>query len=320
MSAGMDPTPVLSLDFGGTKLAAALVDISSGKVLAGKKELTNNRGARGSITRMFELGHELLRENGVSIPLRTGISFGGPVTLDRRSVLMSNHVADWEGIRLPELAEDQFGCPAFMDNDANLAALGSWIFDMDRQPDFMLYLQISTGIGSGIIAGRELYRGGSLAGEIGHATIIPGGPECLCGKHGCLESLSAGWALARAGRSVLSNARATDPIYLLSGGDLVRVDARLLLEAASQGDAAANSEVEKAFLALGYAISTLITLFDPQVVVLGGGVTRARQQIQSCILPVLQAELHPLFKDRYRLIFSKLDGAETILGAAYLDH
>ncbi|MBA4421287.1 MAG: sugar kinase [Anaerolinea sp.] len=313
-------SPVLALDFGGTKLAAAVVDIATGEIRSIVRHLTpSHQGANPSIQKMFEIGHQVLEDCNFKLPMRVGISFGGPVTLDRRNVLMSNHVPDWEGIPLPQLAEEEFGCPAWMDNDANLAALGSWIFDANRSPDQMVYLQISTGIGAGLILNRKLYRGSSLAGEIGHVTIIPDGPLCNCGKRGCLESLSAGWALARAGRDVLKLSTSEDLLYKMAHGKPENIDAQMLLEAANKGDMRAYNAVRDAFTALGIAISTMITLFDPQVFILGGGVTRAEAQMRSIIQPVIQKELHPLFMNRCQLLFSKLEGKETILGAAYLE-
>ena len=267
---------------------------------------------------MFEMGAQALQQCTLAIPARVGISFGGPVNLDRKAVLMSNHVADWEGIPLPRLATQAFGCPAFMDNDANVAALGSWTYDVNCGPDNMVYLQVSTGIGSGIILDRKLYRGGGLAGEVGHITVIPGGPECVCGKRGCLESLCAGWAIARAGREALQKTTENSPLYQLSRGDPNLVDAHLVIDAARAGDPLAIEVTSQAFTALGIAIANVISLFDPQMIILGGGVTRAEAEMRAVLEPVITKELHPLFADRYQLSFSKLNGKETLLGAALL--
>lgn len=310
---------VLALDIGGTKLAAAVINAADGRILTEVRlAAPSEQGAPAVIQAMFEMGTEAMKEANLIHPARVGISFGGPVSADRKSVLMSNHVAGWGGIPLPRLAEETFGCPAYMDNDANAAALGSWHFDTGCEPDNLIYVQISTGIGSGIVLHRKLYRGGSLAGEVGHTTVIPDGPECVCGKHGCLESLCAGWALARAGREALKSADAASPLRRMSGGDSHRVDARLMIEAARAGDAQAAAIIHQAFTALGIAIANVISLFDPQTVVLGGGVTRAESEMRAVLEPVIDRELHPLFKNRCKLEFSKLNGKETLLGAALL--
>src|SRR5512133_1123296 len=131
---------VLALDFGGTKLAAAVVNTSSGQILAYQRHLTPaHQGADASIQAMFKLGREVIQTAGISQPARVGISFGGPVSADRQRVLVSHHVADWNGIPLTQLASEAFDCPALMDNDANVAALGAWAFDAHRQPKNLVY-------------------------------------------------------------------------------------------------------------------------------------------------------------------------------------
>jgi len=267
---------------------------------------------------MFDMGRQALEECGLSTPARVGISFGGPISADRKEVLMSCHVAGWEGVPLPKLASEAFDCPAEMDNDANAAALGSWYFDTHTEPDDMVYVQISTGIGSGLILNRNLFRGGGMAGEIGHITVIPDGPECMCGKRGCLESLCAGWALARDGREALEKASKDSALYQLCEGDPSQIDVQLLIQAARRGDSQAKAIVNRAFTALGIAIANVISLLDPQVIVLGGGVARAEKEMRAVLDPVIRRELYPPFRERYKLRFSHLNGKETLLGAALL--
>ena len=315
-----DNPKVLSLDFGGTKLSAAVINVKSGEICSLVKHATPSQGgAKTSIQKMFEIAKQALIQCNLTSPSRVGISFGGPVALDRKTVLMSNHVAHWEGIPLPQMASDVFICPAAMDNDANAAALGSWWFDAKREPDYMIYIQISTGIGAGLILNRHLYRGRSLAGELGHITMLHNGPQCMCGKQGCLESLSAGWAIARVAREVLTLVTPESPLYRICGGDEEKIDARMLIQAANDGDTAAKTAVTYAFTMLGIAIANVISLFDPQVVMLGGGVARAEAEMRAVLEPVIERELHPLFKDRCTLRFSQLEGKETLLGAALLE-
>ncbi|MCE1252890.1 MAG: ROK family protein [Anaerolineae bacterium] len=310
---------VLALDFGGTKLAAAVVDIQNGQILAQQRQATPaEQGADGSIKTMLTLGRQVLKDCTLAAPARVGISFGGPVSGDCRTVLMSNHVPGWENVPLPQLVSETFGCPAAMDNDANAAALGSWWYDAHREPDHMVYIQISTGIGAGLVLKREIYRGAAIAGEIGHITVVPNGPLCVCGKHGCLESLTAGWAIARAGRKALENAVHGSPLWQACQGDADRLDARLVIQAANAGDPTAGEIINDAFSALGIAIANMILLYDPQTVMLGGGVARAQREMLAVMEPVIERELHPLSKKRCKLQFSGLEGRETLLGAAHL--
>ena len=320
MPDGTSSSPyVLALDFGGTKLAAALVDTLSGQILVYRRHETPAlQGAPASIRTMIELGKQVLQEAGIRQAARVGISFGGPVSLDRQQVLVSNHVANWEGIALPHLFAETFGCPVAMDNDANTAALGAWAFDAQRQPNNLVYIQISTGVGAGLILNRGLFRGGALAGEIGHITMRPGGPECTCGKRGCLESLCSGWAIARDGRNALTTATPDSLLARLCQGRPDNLDARLVLEAARCGDPLAKQIAETAFTALGVAIANVISLVDPDWIILGGGIVQAEQVVRAVLEPVLERETPAIFKDRCRLTFSTLAGRETLLGAALL--
>jgi glucokinase len=311
--------PVLALDFGGTKLAAAVVDTASGTILAYQCQTTPPRqGAPASIESMFNLGNQALAEAGMQRPARVGISFGGPVSVDRQQVLVSYHVADWEGKRLPSLAAEAFGCPAAMDNDANAAALGAWGFDALRQPDHLVYIQISTGVGAGLILNRDIFRGGALAGEFGHITMQVGGPPCPCGKRGCVEALCSGWAIARDGLAALPHAASGSPLHRLSQRAAGDPDARLVLQAAREGDPLAHEIAERAFGALGVAIANVICLLDPQVVMLGGGITQSQDIIRPIIETTLVREVPAMFKDRCQLRFCTLQGRETLLGAALL--
>jgi len=317
---GNQQAKVLALDFGGTKLAAAVVDISSGELCSLVRENTPVEGkAEASIQMMFAMGKKALAQCGLEKPARVGISFGGPVALGRKTVLMSNHVTGWENMPLPQMAADYFLAPAAMDNDANAAALGAWWFDAHAEPDGMVYIQISTGIGSGLILNRQLYRGGCLAGELGHITMVENGPLCVCGKHGCLESFSAGWAIARDGQEAFKRSAKDSPLYTLCAGNPQLIDARLVVQAYRLGDEAAKAVITKAFTILGIAIAIVISLVDPQMIILGGGVARSEEEMRSIVEAVVKKELHPLLRNRCKLSFSRLEGKETLLGAALLE-
>jgi glucokinase len=310
---------VLALDFGGTKLASAVIDPNGGRVLSFCQQFTPaEHGSAASIQTMLDLGFQAIAQAGVKEVSRVGISFGGPVSADRQAVLHSFHVSDWEGVGLPGLASEAFGCPASMENDANAAALGAWTFDAHQSPDHMVYIQISTGVGAGFILNRNLYRGGALAGEFGHITAKPGGERCTCGKNGCVESICSGWALARDGQTALHQVSPGSPLRRLASVQGDRVDARIVFQAAREGDALAQKIIEDAFSALGTAIANTICLLDPGLVLLGGGVMRSWDLIQPILETTLEREVHPMFKNRYRLDCSKLEGRETLLGAALL--
>ena len=312
---------VLAFDFGGTKLAAGVVDADRGRVLSLVRIPTPaSQGASGSIDAIVQAGRQALEAAGVGLGELhpgIGISFGGPVSKDRRTVLRSMHVEAWESIDLPDRIAALFDRPTYMDNDANAAALGEWAYGAGKGAENLLYVQISTGIGAGLIVQRKVYRGSGLVGELGHSTVLVDGPLCSCGKHGCLESLAAGWAIAREGRALLENGGSLR-LGELSDDRPERIDAELVLRASQEGDPGSLAVVGRALHYLAIGIANAICLVDPEVVVIGGGVTRARSVVQAILEPELAEFLPAMFRGRVRLAFSELEGLETLLGAALL--
>lgn len=316
----MNEKLVLALDFGGTKLAAAVVDLAQEKIVGPiiRQPTPVAEGAHGTLKAMLACGRQALAACDQSPAIQAvGISFGGPVSQDRQSVLVSNHVANWNGVPLVAEISQAFQLPAVMDNDGNVAALGEWWFGGQRHLDNLVYIQISTGVGGGFIFGRQLYRGAGLAGEPGHYLVDQNGPRCSCGRQGCLESFCSGWALARAGQAAL--AQGTAPILArLSHNRAEAVNAALVFEACRAADPACQAMVSEALGHLARMVVNLITCLDPQVVVLGGGLTHSRDLFEKYFTPVLAEQMHPFFRDRCQVKFSALEGGELLLGAALL--
>jgi glucokinase len=317
-----DTTQVaLALDFGGTKLSAGLVDLETGRVIDRARWTTPQMaGAQSSLASMIEHGKLLTsRHHAVGGALRgVGISFGGPLSPDRQTVLRSMHVSGWEGVPLPRLVADAFGLPTVMDNDANLAALGEWRYGAGQQTRHMLYIQVSTGIGAGLILDARLYRGAGLAGEFGHMTLLEDGPTCACGKRGCLESLSSGWAIARDGQLALQNAPAGSPLREASDKSSGALTAKLVIEAARAGDALAQAVVARAATFLGIGIATTINLLDPELIVIGGGVAKAEDMLRPPVEAALGQHVVPPLRHRARIGFWTLGDDTTLIGAGAL--
>lgn len=313
---------VLALDFGGTKLAAAVVDLGKEKIVSPviRQQTPVSEAASGTLKAMIACGTKaLLAFDQPRSVKAVGISFGGPLSDDRQSVLRSNHVADWNGAPLVAAVSQAFQLPAVMDNDGNVAALGEWWFGGYRHLDNLVYVQISTGVGGGFILGRKPYRGSGLAGELGHYIVEVNGPQCACGRKGCLESVCSGWAIAREGRDALLNRPGACPTLVqLSQNKPEAVTASMLFEACRAFDPACVTIVRKALNNLAILIVNLITCVDPQIVVIGGGLTRSRDIFETYLIPVVHEQMHPFFKGRCQIEISTLDGNALLLGAALL--
>ena len=182
-----------------------------------------------------------------------------------------------------------------MDNDANAAALGEALFGAGRGHHDLLYVNVGTGIGAGLIFNGRLHHGRhGLAGEIGHVTVVPGGPECACGKRGCLEAFASGRSLGRRGRE----AAAADPqggarLVALAGGQVEAIQGPHVIQAAAAGDPLAARLVEDTAGYLGLALGNAANLLDPGLIVLGGGLSEAGDVLFTPLQGAVRRHLLP---------------------------
>lgn len=252
------------IDKGGTRHTLALADERGEVIQRVQHDTDRYAGARvelESLQRDAGLLLDEARAFGSSVQA-IGISFGGPVDVKTGSTLLSHHVEGWEGVPLRHLFEEWFGLPTAIDNDANVGALGEWKFGAGVGCWDMVYINVGTGIGGGVIANGQVVRGtNNLAGEIGHTTIDPSGPVCTCGRRGCLESFASGPAIERRFRE-----------RFLSEG-LEPVGCREIFSKAAAGDADATATVVEAADYLARGIGASVSLLNPELVVLGGGLS-----------------------------------------------
>lgn len=293
----------LGLDLGGTKLAVGVAD-EAGRLLAQRRAPTDGQaGPEGALATLSALVHDL---GDLARPVDgIGVSFGGPVAPDRQTTLLSHHGPGWEQFPLAERAASLWNAPVEMDNDANAAALGEALFGAARRDRDILYLTVSTGIGGGIVIDRKLYRGSrGLAGEIGHTIVVPDGPLCPCGKRGCLEAVAAGPMIARA--------------YAEAAGEPAAPGAEEVFQRAARGDPVAEEILNRAIEGLGLGIANAINLLDPDVVVLGGGVTRAGDALFVPLRKVVRRHGAPAPPGAVPIRAAALGDAVGVLGAIAL--
>ena len=266
---------LLALDFGGTKHTAAVMAHGEHRWRAHRR-IFSAPGADAShdLATICSLAHDLLAGER---PAAVGVSFGGPVDFCSGIVRLSHHVPGWENTPLRAMLEREFGAPASVDNDANVAALGEHRFGAGQGCDSMMYLTVSTGVGGGWILNGQPWRGaGGMAGEIGHTVVDADGPVCLCGKRGCVERLASGPYIAQRASEWLEIQLDRGHILRdLAGGDVETITAQLVAQAAARGDTLAWEALEIGAWALGVGIGNAANLVNPERFVLGGGVTKA---------------------------------------------
>lgn len=284
---------ILALDFGGTKLTAAVISPGTNYWQAHRRAFSPpNADANTDIKIMTTLAREVLGEEQ---PAAIGVSFGGPVDYTTGTVRLSHHVPGWENIQLLSMLQSEFNAPTSVDNDANVAALGEHRFGAGKGMNSLFYITVSTGVGGGWILNGKPWRGaGGMAGEIGHTVVDPNGPICLCGKRGCVERLASGLYIAQQVKESLQTKSNQGQILRnLVNNNLENITAKVVSQAAAQGDDVAIKAIEKAAWALGIGIGNTANLINPQCFILGGGVTKSGERFWKTVRSVARETALP---------------------------
>jgi glucokinase len=263
----------VGVDVGGTKVAAALVD-SAGQIrFRSRSNMVSNGTASDGLDAVVSTVRELIRESALAPDVRAiGICAPGPLNPEAGIVINPPNVPCWRNYPLVAEVERIFQLPVKLDNDANAAALAEATWGAGRPYRSVFYVGIGTGIGTGIVFdGRILHGASGAAGEGGHMGIDMRGPRCNCGKRGCVEVFASGPAIAGRTRQKLQ-ADSSSTLLGLSSGDLERVTAELVGQAAAKGDRLALSVIDEVVEILAYWLGNIVDLIEPDVVIIGGGV------------------------------------------------
>ncbi|MEO8226024.1 MAG: ROK family protein [Gemmatimonadota bacterium] len=270
---------VLGIDIGGTSFSIGSVaeDGSRVAVLRNLPTLADG-GADDVVGRIVALAHEVIALTAAAEPgaecLGVGVGAPGPLDTHRGLVLLTPNLG-WVNFPLRDRIEAGLARPAALDNDANCAVLGEWWMGAARGSRHAIGVTIGTGIGGGLVLDGRLYHGISdCAGEIGHASIDSNGRRCKCGNYGCIEAYASGPAIARRAVEAIE-AGAETSLRSYVGDRLDDITAQTVYEAAHDGDELAREVVNDTAKFLGAALANLVNIFNPEVVVICGGVTRA---------------------------------------------
>ena len=247
----------LGVDLGGTKVAVSLWS-GAGKRLGSVRWPTSEE-VQPNLERVAGEAERLIHATGAPVELAAiGVSGGGPVDPERGVIHSVPNLPAWRDVAVCEMLSAALGVPAFLENDANAGALAEWRYGAGRGVSDLVFLTCSTGIGAGLVLGGRLYRGSrSLAGEIGHQTIVPGGEPCGCGRRGCLEAYAGGAGIAR--RLAARSWHSPDPPRT----------ARQLTELARRGDPDARAFLGETARYLARGLAHLLFLLNPERIVLG---------------------------------------------------
>jgi glucokinase len=311
-SARLDPDrAVLALDIGGTKLAVGVVT-ADGSVHGLVVQPTRpEAGPEAVISRLFAMGRDAIQSAGLATPIAAvGISSGGPLDSEAGVVLRPLQLPDWVDVPMADLARAEFGVPAYLENDATAAALGEHRFGIGRGTGSMVYLTISTGVGGGVIIAGALHRGAAgNGGEPGHIVVRPDGRACPCGRRGCLEAYVSGPSIARRAAEGLRSGQSSSlhGIEPLTAADVSA--------AAAQGDAFAQSIWDETTDVLGEGLTDLVNVFEPELVVLGGGVTRAGAMLLDPVAAIVARSAMPPAAQAVTIVLAGLGDVAGVVGA-----
>ena len=312
---------VIGVDVGGTKLAVGAMPADGSREIAIRSELTlAAEGSDAVVARIGRMVNEVIAatmlETGANRGAFLGVGIGSPGPLDRvKGLVITTPNLGWTNFPLRDRVSAVVGLPATLDNDANCATLGEWWVGAAKGARHVVGMTIGTGIGGGLILNGELYHGASdVAGEIGHTTIDSTGRRCKCGNYGCLEAYASGPATAERAREALAGGEPSS-LIALSGGDPSNITAQMVYEASKAGDALAYQVVQETARFIGTAIANLLNIFNPEVVVLAGGVVQAGDQLFAPLRAEVRRRAFKPAVDACRIVPGALGGSAGVVGA-----
>ncbi|HVC79121.1 MAG TPA: ROK family protein [Chloroflexota bacterium] len=300
----------LAIDLGGTQIRVA---VAGGGTLRGRvaRATPADEGPDAVVTAIEEAARASLALAGLtSMPASVGIAAPGPLHGAKGVVFSPPNLKGWRNVPLTRELETRFGCPVFLIKDANAAAVAEHGMGAGRGADTLVYITVSTGIGGGLILGGRLFEGpDGTAGEVGHVTVDRHGPVCNCGNRGCLEAVASGTAIAR----LAAAGQAAGKLRLPPGS---AVSAETVYAAAAQGNPGARALTEEVGFALGLACVGLVHLFNPERIILGGGLIHAGPLLLDPVRAVLERHAMPIPQSRVRLVTADLGEDVGLWGAA----
>ncbi len=306
----------IAMDVGGTQYRVAVVDRDGTLVAVHKGKTQASEGPQGATQRIMDAVSSVVEEAGTPPLLGIGASMAGPVDPATGVLHHPPNLPGWNGYTIKPALEEAFGISVYVDNDANLAVAGEHRFGAGQNMSHLIYMTISTGVGGGIMINGEVLHGArGFAAEVGHIIVEPAGPKCACGNTGCLEVMASGTAIARRASSELGQGKG-GPLRQIATPD--SVTAKDVGEAARQGDPLALEIMRDVAVYTAYGIISLIHIFDPEAVLLGGGITRDYDLIRPTLETTVEERLMGHQKGRNLVHPCALGDEVSLYGAAAL--
>ena len=308
----MEKKYVVGVDLGGTKIYTALVDLEGNIIKEKTVETLAHEGEQAVMGRIVDTINYVI--DGTDKDLIKSIGIGSPGPLDvKNGIIIENSNLPFKNFAIVKTIKETYDLPTYLDNDANVATLGEFMFGAGKGTENMVFITASTGIGGGAVLNGKLFRGSTgNALEVGHMTVATEGPRCGCGNLGCAEALGSGTAIGkRAKEAVLSN-------VVTSLNNYENVTAKEVFKEAANGDRVAKNILNTSLTYLVIAVANKITNFDPEKVVVGGGVVNGGDIVIDTIRNVVEERCMAAFVENCTIEKAVLGGKAGVLGAAAL--
>ena len=310
----------IGVDFGGTNVRSGLVGEDGVVLSQDKRESLPRVSVEAPVRQIVDSMTETLKQGGVSFSDITGIGIGspGPLDADRGVILKAGNLPHWVNFPLAGTIRERTGVETFIQNDANLFALGEWWKGAGRGYDHFFAMTLGTGIGGGaIVAGKLLTGFNDNAAEVGHTSIDYNGHQCWCGQRGCIELYSSATGLVRITREALANEHVETSLASYRT-EPEGMTAKIIAEAAGAGDAFARDMLAQAGYLLGVCIVNSLNLLNFERVAIGGGLAQAGDFIFEPARRALSERGFSTFNDRVSIVPAELPGTAGVLGAVKL--
>ncbi len=308
----------IGIDVGGTKIAAGLVD-QAGQILHRYTTYAHSEKEPEFVIAAIEQAYRaVLAGSGIEPDRLEAVGLGFPGNTNGRAglVLVCSNLPAWDHVPLRDIVSERIGVSVLLDNDTNMAAVGEHRYGAGRGSRNMVYLTFSTGYGFGMIINNQLYAGHTgTAGELGHVVIDIGGPPCTCGKDGCIMAYASGIGMSRMAYDQLEGGADTI-LRELAPADGRRIGGEQIAAAAEQGDEVAREIIRTAGYYGGVGLSMIVQILNPELIVIGGGLTRIGTRLQDPMLAAMREHTQPEMWDSVRIEPWQLGDDLGIIGAA----
>lgn len=280
---------IIGAEVGVDFISVILTNFSAEVLWRHKESTAQLKGQEPILNRLIEILQEACLQAQALGQNLLGMGLGLPGLVDSASgTLLFAPNLTWRNVPIRALLQSKFNFTVYVNNEANMAALGESYFGAARDSDFVLYVATGVGLGGGIVLNRQVIPGAAgFAGEVGHMTMDPNGPRCNCGNFGCLETYVSQWALFRRVREAIESGQ-NSSLCEATGGNLESLTLMMIIEAADQGDAVALAAFQETARYLGIGLANLINALNPQLIVFGGIYSLAHKHLLPTVREVIQ--------------------------------